>query len=426
MSRQQQEFEAKRDAWQREQEVLAAQSAASQDLIANPAEFHDVEPHGEPPISEVAEAAVDFSAPAHLDGEQPTHDEHDASPMVAESPSAAGVQHTQQMQDWSAEFSADDNISAADPIAPHAENEDPAVDPSMTIPTGMAAFTEVASESSQGDDFPSSEDEANEVDFESPSMTMPVSASDVLAKMGHENAWQDGIDGETAAANDPALQDDGIQPSFSAGEAPAEAQIDPVVEPAAGGGDSEESIEDYMARLLQRVRGSDEDPASISAGTPAKEPAATISPNTADKSAEEAADNSENETQDPDEPAAEYTPRKQAPELSSNMDALRELANESARAAIDSSVRRRSGATAAGRFVVAIVAAVIGCALLYLRSSLHESTIYGAVLILFVAVVYGVQGIVLKRRTNGSRKPKRDVAEVVEASGEQQTEATAD
>ena len=112
----------------------------------------------------------------------------------------------------------------------------------------------------------------------------------------------------------------------------------------------EESIEAYMDRLLKRVRGETPPgaaessrgalllPASpVSAGEPASNPPATA-------------------------PARKggFLPRSAAPELSADMSAMRELANDAARSAIESHIRKHTGKQATGKLLGAILTIAAG------------------------------------------------------------------
>jgi hypothetical protein len=104
--------------------------------------------------------------------------------------------------------------------------------------------------------------------------------------------------------------------------------------------DEEESIESYMERLMKRVRG-DAPPGPV-VRDPVVEtpppPAVAVEPvPEAKQPAEEESDN--------------YCPRRTAPELVTNLSAMRELANTAARSAIDRHVRQHTGKQAAGKLV---------------------------------------------------------------------------
>jgi len=161
-------------------------------------------------------------------------------------------------------------------------------------------------------------------------------------------------------------------------------------------GDEDESIDDYMARLLERVR---ETPArsgapvaspssSVRAGArssaPPSGPAPTDSPQPASPTAE------------PPQPA-EISPRATAPEKSVDLSAMRELANLSAHAAISRHARRMLLGTVASKLAVAIVALATAAILGWLWwTRWPESLVLCAAAASFVvALIWGVQYVLL-------------------------------
>lgn len=109
---------------------------------------------------------------------------------------------------------------------------------------------------------------------------------------------------------------------------------------ASGGPDDEESIESYMERLMKRVRG---DAPGVG---PARPSAAK-----AQAPAQPAASAAIGEIVEEPVDEGEYSPRRTAPELATNMSAMRELANTAARSAIDQHVRQHTGRQATGKLL---------------------------------------------------------------------------
>ena len=111
-------------------------------------------------------------------------------------------------------------------------------------------------------------------------------------------------------------------------------------------GDGEESIESYMERLMKRVRG--DAPAAhaapFSAALHDSQPQSGATPPVAARPAVA----SEPACEESSEP---YSPRRTAPELSTNLSAMRELANTAARSAIDRHVRQHTGRQVWGRLI---------------------------------------------------------------------------
>lgn len=188
-----------------------------------------------------------------------------------------------------------------------------------------------ASESQSDDDFfDSSDEEEEEIVFESATSTPPVSTADVLARLGQTSDWNDGEtevdDSRFAESETTELQFTPVEPTpfdSSAGER------------ADASSDEEESIEAYMARLMNRVRATDvrDEPAKRLAPVVERGP---VTEYTEVKKAPEAKSAPEVEKFNPEE----YKPRSQAPEAADRMTAMRSLANDSARSAIASHAKR--------------------------------------------------------------------------------------
>jgi hypothetical protein len=185
----------------------------------------------------------------------------------------------------------------------------------------------------------------------------------------------------------PADDTPGVAPHVSAGTTPTPAGV-------ANGHEGEESIEDYMSRLMQRLRGREES----RAGTPAtsKKP-----------SADAATSKSPVVVQNPSssthaEPPAK--PRARAPEITANFQAMRELANESARSAIRNSSKRKAG-IAYGAIAVGLAAAVCGAVLSWVSPEMHSVGFWGAIANFAIAVLC-VGYIITQRRRAAANRAK--------------------
>jgi hypothetical protein len=117
--------------------------------------------------------------------------------------------------------------------------------------------------------------------------------------------------------------------------------------------EEEESIEAYMARLLQRVRGESSTAPEPSMAEVAPTPAPAPPPTSA-----------------PSQPASKltpeaYVPRSSAPESQTHLSALREVANVAARVAVGRHTRRQVARAAAGRLLRGLLTAAGGGAAAY-------------------------------------------------------------
>jgi hypothetical protein len=138
--------------------------------------------------------------------------------------------------------------------------------------------------------------------------------------------------------------------------------------PSSQARDDEESIEDYMARLLQRVRG-------ISAEIP-QSPRESTAP--------------EPEQQSPTEEApAKVGPRATAPEKAAGLAAMREIANLSARTAIATHSFRRRAFKAWRMLAVAVAVALAGGLLIYFAREFNLLLFGGVITVLISLAAFG-------------------------------------
>jgi hypothetical protein len=137
--------------------------------------------------------------------------------------------------------------------------------------------------------------------------------------------------------------------------------------PSAPHSDEEESIESYMDRLMKRVRGDDgvgqsnwkassAIAASAPTSAPVPEPAAAVEPTPSIS----------------DSQPTEYSPRRTAPELSTDLSAMRDLANSAARTAIDQHIRQHTSRRATQRLLGAFVIVVLSLAMGYWAWRIHS------------------------------------------------------
>ena len=185
-----------------------------------------------------------------------------------------------------------------------------------------------------------------EIEYSQPGEEAPVDTASILARFGHT---MEEFEEDSYAAPEPVAAE---PEPFAGPETPDESNED-------------ESIEDYMAQLMQRVGGSDEQPEV--------EPQAS-STDSKSKSSEEAQVNAA-----PAEPApepvkplefSEFVPRAKAPEATSNLQSLRELANTSTRSAIDKHQRRSFVQYSTIAWFIAVVSAIVCFSMAYFSKEL--------------------------------------------------------
>jgi len=239
----------------------------------------------------------------------------------------------------------------------------------------------------------SEDDHLPEQEFEELSEGAPVDTLDVLRRMGAVSLLPKDEDEE----EEPTKQQE-------AGRSTVPGICRPVPEQ-----DQEESIDDYMAQLMERVRGITEDSSlsePISRHTQpnddtslgSSEPSQSSGVRPPPAAGEPTSHGSPPQPTGPNrrEPI-ELSPRAEAPEKSVDLSALRTLANFSARAAIDKHARGRLARTAYGKLLVSLVGFAIGGALIWMWWSLGAGllTLYSGMLSVLVAVVWGMQYFVL-------------------------------
>jgi len=183
----------------------------------------------------------------------------------------------------------------------------------------------------------------------------------VLSRLVQAGIWREEGCDEKPAEGESAADEPTYNATISL------ASIAPRMPQTAVRGDEEESIESYMDRLMKRVRGgAGETQSTWKADSPSiASPASQAAPVPTVASPEP--------PQVPaKQPPAEYSPRRAAPELSTNLTAMRDLANSAARTAIDQHVRKHSSRRATQKLLGACV--TVGCSLVlaYWAWQLHS------------------------------------------------------
>jgi hypothetical protein len=248
-------------------------------------------------------------------------------------------------------------------------------------------------------------EEPKELAFEQVSKAAPLSTLDVLRRMG---ATIDLSDDEASVALPPARA--------HAGSAPAHPPANPSRPPAAPRHDEAlqgdhhddgESVEQYMSQLLERLRttkstegGRNTAPlvggkASAPAETAAQGAATQPNPVLPDKV----------EPLKPPTPRAAAGPRAVPPELTADLSAMRALANNTARQAIDSHRRRGQVRATQGKLLIAGVALLISFTLLWFSTGGSRLALCAAILSLLVSAYWIRRYFVLTRKARSAAKP---------------------
>lgn len=213
-----------------------------------------------------------------------------------------------------------------------------------------------------------------------PEMSPPESAADILARMGHTLA-------EESAP---------VEPVPTSAKPTNHFRHEPT-----SGDEDEASIEEYMNRLLQRMQGREEPPPTPvgAAATPAPKtvPTKSMTETVPLKPRVKTVELSE---------TSEYTPR--APERTSDIAAMRELANSTARSAIAASHKRSAIGAASTKIAVCGVAAATGVTLLIWSGITLSITTLLAGICFAATVVWGFDALSTYRNAiRASQRPKQ-------------------
>jgi hypothetical protein len=242
-------------------------------------------------------------------------------------------------------------------------------------------------------------EEIEEPPFQEVTEAAPTIAADILARMGEMPDW----DGDPV---EPTLARDEVPPANEMFSSPAEiAPRDIGMAQPGPGGDDDESIEDYMARLLQRVSGDDDSPAVSAPSTGIESVPSSAAPTSA----------VENAIPEPIQaepgPQQEYVPRAQAPEQAGKLEAMREVANMSARSAINTHTRMRGGKASHLRLDVALIAMVVGGVLQWMSSTTNPGFGQVGLAIIVLGIFWGCQAMLISRAClSDTQRPDAGIA----------------
>jgi len=233
---------------------------------------------------------------------------------------------------------------------------------------------------------PPAEPEAlQEPEFLEPSDNAPVDLAEVFRKIGAEKLL----------TGDEPEQDSGAPPAAQA--MPAAEQVPQPRQPNHPAKEGEEeSIDDYMVRLLKRLRsttGGAEVADCRPQAPPPRQPAVPAAPAEA---APESASVPQPATPPPRKPV-QMTPRAKAPEKMADLSAMRELANLSAQSALDWHTRKLLARARRGKLLIVISGLAATALLLWMWSAygLGALTYSGALVGLVVAIFWGLQYAIL-------------------------------
>ncbi len=245
------------------------------------------------------------------------------------------------------------------------------------------------------EELPAEPEQTQDPEFEAVPEDAPVDTADVFRRLGTVPLLPEDEEEQPAAEPEQVLPE-------PAGPKPAREDEEE---------DKDESIDDYMAKLMNRVRGITGEPSSpLAASQPGHSRRGERS-----GASESRASGTMDGVGQSDSPAdtpptlpiaprkrepIELAPRAKAPEKSIDLSAMRELANISAKTAIDRHSRRLLSYSITGKMMVTAVALMVSTALIWMWWAYETShlTLGAGILSLMVVLFWGVQYIALLGR----------------------------
>jgi len=266
----------------------------------------------------------------------------------------------------------------------------------------------VAAERQQTDE--AGEPEPREVSETSKSSSgAPVDLNAVLQRMGSVDLLDGGEPERTDLEQEPERAEAHPEPETSiCSPSPGEPRQSSLLSPEKTKEEGEESIDDYMTRLMQRVR--------ATAGKPGKAGRAS-----AESPSPEAADLDAIADTEPAEPAASasdtptYTPesvvpRTVAPEKQVDLSAMRKLANFSAQSAITHYNQKKMAITARGEMLTIVAAVLAGVFTAWMSIPMEGTAamtaFYSAMVIFVVSLFWIAQYTVATSRLKAARSDR--------------------
>ena len=232
-----------------------------------------------------------------------------------------------------------------------------------------------------------------ELVFSTPQSEAPVDTAAILAKFGHTME-----------------EDDDVAPSPSQTiEVPpvAESPNATVVSEAPTPNNEDESIDDYMQQLMQRVGGGSyekPEPTQPAVTEPVAMPTEPVQTQAAPQ----------REATMPLDPK-EFVPRAVAPEASSNLRALRAVANTSSRSAIDKAQRRTLVRNAWVFWFVAAMAAIVGVAMGFFAKEIVSMPSAVSLVAFLISFLTAVKALAFNARAKlGARSTQKQLAASIE------------
>ncbi len=211
----------------------------------------------------------------------------------------------------------------------------------------------------------------------------PQNVASVLANLGHTQVWE-------PKTEDPESEGS-IRNQQTPVSEPESGFLDVAADPPQSEVSDEDSIEEYMARLLHGVRGNKTQSADgVTHEVPNTEPEPVVEQSVAPE---------------PVLTNEEFSPRSQAPEQQSSLAAMREVANETTQQALETNYRSRKKAAVVGKAIIAVISLVAGGILFNIRES-SPVALYSSIASFAVSLFFLIQVIALFQDNSIGTKKK--------------------
>ncbi|MEX0867993.1 MAG: hypothetical protein WD030_11600 [Pirellulales bacterium] len=232
-------------------------------------------------------------------------------------------------------------------------------------------------------------------------------AADIFGRLRDLAVLRDAEETTTDAPQHPVAETFQAAPEQQAPpESLEDAASTAAADAAEAAADADDSIEQYMAGLLQRMRGGD--------STPPAEPSHVHKPTTSSRpktvQAVQPTDGEAAADWDP----TQMPPRRSAPEQNTDIAKMRALANMTTKSAIDASRHRRLRTEAISKGLVSGIATIAGIVLISLSPNVLSMGFLGGVAALIVGTNWAIRGAQLMRTVRQEQRSVRQAEALIQ------------
>jgi len=384
----------------------------------------EMESYAEPEIDAYTEPAPEAEVYAEPEAAGDSDDFADGQPLTSSRESALEMLERLRSEASGTEFDPQSSemtepAEAAEPIEPEPEMElepetvmeteteeetETVLSDEVDVELGMESEMAEESEEDVVDDSAEAATDSSlpmteeELEFSAPVDEAPIDTASILAKFGHSMDMSDEDDEPVTPVTPPVSI--------------------PTPEPETAFSESEDdSIQDYMNQLMQRVGTPAETPAQ-----PKPEPSKAVE-KAAEKRVPETVEAPPAQEVGPLNPS-EFVPRAVAPEASSSLQALRAVANTSARSAIDVHQRRNYDQYSMVCWFISIVSGVVCFAMAFLSETLFSLPTLIATVCFGIAGVAAVKALAFSAKAQQGRKKTDEQLAAIQQAQQSQSQQT--